>query len=856
MESATDMQTVIATGQIELFRIEANGIVSTEVYYATSTRSDVPPGLDSVEFRIGENTVLGFEDVGASFQIHKDNTLWGWYDSNEDGQQDEDEIQQFTVDDNVLEGIKNTTIGSSGTTGWTKTIPIINPGEYLWTKTIQIYSDGSMTVTYGLYHWGADANTYKIVTRFNEVIKFMQKDASGKTTYTFSPAKLPVTLWQQNSSGNTQLEINKDKLSVRLVNVMNNYSEEELDMSYYEEISGREIQIDLQKYSDSESEEGLAIDLKTLDSCYLKIVYEIQPNENIVEYIGVRFGSNYDMATLSLEATGWVSKVQDTFLTFDANGLTLVNGGVGIRNNEGKSVFYADNYGNLCLTGTITAKAGEIGGFEIGETSLKALLKDENGEVIRNAEGETYSTIELDGLNGKIYVGISSNNENQIIIDGPNGVIKSRTYDGGINGWSISHEEAIFNNIVAQGTIKASVFEYGRAQAVGGILLVRPSTRIIAVTENSINGTYIVELEEDAGFNINDYCLVELSGEGMPGSNERLYFTIIDKVDKKVTLKPESTGALDATKIPCLIINYGQKATDTEHGSIGIGINASDNNSIVQKNSISVFELGKDGQLNTHIVLGLLDENILQDFDSSVTSSYGLYADNVYLRGSLVTENKAEGNNQATYSGIGTVFGTNPPYSKKNLFENQGRLILWAGANSAEKNAIENAHFYVDECGNVYGNSVHLEGSLITKSYIEAAELRTAIIRGYNIGENVDAALTIQDTALGILFKKQKNGEYISVFGLGEEELFNALPLRMKEDINSTTYLEIEKNAIGFYVDKIFQSGIEFNNNNISLRTNNGKTAISGVFKIGNISYEPYKKDDVVLGYDLYVGEE
>ena len=62
---------------------------------------------------------------------------------------------------------------------------------------------------------------------------------------------------------------------------------------------------------------------------------------------------------------------------------------------------------------------------------------------------------------------------------------------------------------------------------------------------------------------------------------------------------------------------------------------------------------------------------------------------------------------------------------------------------SAEKNDIENAHFYVDEYGNVYGNSVHLEGSLITKSYIEAAELRTAIIRGYNISENMEAALTI-----------------------------------------------------------------------------------------------------------------
>lgn len=844
--------SVTATGQIELFRIEANGIVSTEVYYATSTRNDVPPGLDSVEFKIGEDITLGFEDVGASFHIHENDTLWGWYDSDKDGQQDEDEIQQFTVGEGVIEGIKNTTIDSSGTAGWTKTIPIINPGEYLWTKTIQIYSDGSMTVTYGLYHWGADANSYKIVTRFNEVIKFMQNEG-GETIYTFSPAKLPMTLWQQNSSGSTQLEVNEDKLSVWLVNATND-SQEELGASYYEKVSNWEIQINLQEYSKKGSS---ANDLKTLDSCYLKIVYEIQPNENVVEYIGVRFGSNYDMATLSLEATGWVSKVQDTFLTFDANGLTLVNGGLGIRNENEERVFYADDYGNLCLTGTITAKAGEIGGFEIGETSLKALLKDENGEVIRNADGETYSTIELDGLNGKIYVGTSSNDENQIIIDGPNGVIRSRTYDGGINGWSISHNEAIFNNITAQGTIKASVFEYGRTQAVGGILLVRPSTRIIAITEGSSNGTYIVELEEDAGFNIGDYCLVELSGEGAPGSNERLYFTITDKADNRVTLKPEFTAALDATKIPYLIINYGQKATDEQHGSIGIGINASDNSSSVQKNSISVFELDKNGQLNTHVVLGLLDENILRDFDSSITSSYGLYADNVYLRGSLVTENKAEGDNQATYSGIGTVFGTNPPRSNEDLFENQGRIMLWAGANSAKKDDIERAHFYVDEYGNVYGNSVRLEGSLITKSYIEAAEIRTAVIRGYSGDEKKDAALTIRDALYGISFEKGDGYGYgyVPIFKLAENEIFSALPIRLKNFIDETEYLEIRKEEIAFCKNGMPQLGIRFDER-ITIAANDSEVILeTNRIRMQELCFES-PNGDWQKGYDLYIGEE
>ena len=505
----------------------------------------------------------------------------------------------------------------------------------------------------------------------------------------------------------------------------------------------------------------------------------------------------------------------------------------------------------------ISVLGGTVGGFEIGETSLKALLKDENGEVIRNDDGEAYSTIELDGLNGKIYVGTSSNNENQIIIDGPKGVISSRTYNSGRNGWSISHDEAIFNNITAQGTIKASVFEYGRVQAVGGILLVRPSTRIIAVTENSSNGTYIVDLEEDAGFNVGDYCLVELSGEGIPGSNERLYFTITDKVGKKVTLDPESAGFLDAAKIPYLIINYGQKATDEQHGSIGIGINASDNSSSVQKNSISVFELDKNGQLNTHVVLGLLDENILRDFDSSITSSYGLYADNVYLRGSLVTENKAEGDNQATYSGIGTVFGTNPPRSNEDLFENQGRIMLWAGANSAKKDDIERAHFYVDEYGNVYGNSVRLEGSLITKSYIEAAEIRTAVIRGYSGDEKKDAALTIRDALYGISFEKGDGYGYgyAPIFKLAENEIFSALPIRLKNFIDETEYLEIRKEEIAFCKNGMPQLGIRFDER-ITIAANDSEVILeTNRIRMQELCFES-PNGDWQKGYDLYIGEE
>ena len=560
-----------------------------------------------------------------------------------------------------------------------------------------------------------------------------------------------------------------------------------------------------------------------------------------------------------------IINASDKFIVFEDGSVRARNGEfTGKIHAAGGSTFDGQIEANgaiihgATITDTIiSVLGGTIGGFEIGETSLKALLKDENEEVIRNDDGEAYSTIELDGLNGKIYVGTSSNNENQIIIDGPNGVIRSRTYDNGINGWSISHNEAIFNNIVARGTLQASVFEYGRVQAVGGILLVRPSTRIVKLISTNGN-TQQVEVEESLGFNIGDYCMVEVKGEGEAPSTDRKYFEIQEVSNNKITMNLKENGLLEEADLPCLIIDYGKSPDDDKksRGSIGIGINGSNSAATVPQNSISVFELNKDKQLDFHVVLGLLDKNILESFNSTLESSYGLYADNVFLRGSLVTENKAEGNNQATYSGVGTVFGADPPYSSDDYFgDKNGRILIWAGAKDTTKTGIEDAKFYVDECGNVFGDSVHLKGALLSESIIEAAEIKTATITGYNISTNSEAALTIKDAANGISFK---NGNS-SVFTLGSEEVFSSLPIRLKQLKGSTQYLELKKGEkedwnIGLWHDGMRKSNIQFVNSDIIIKSN-GKTSIEGVFELRDIMrYEPYKENGTLKGYDLYVG--
>jgi hypothetical protein len=70
------------------------------------------------------------------------------------------------------------------------------------------------------------------------------------------------------------------------------------------------------------------------------------------------------------------------------------------------------------------------------------------------------------------------NGSNTIILSGADGSIMSQNYLDGL-GWKISNTESVFNDVTVKGSIRASVLEYGETQAIGGTLMVRPSSRIL-----------------------------------------------------------------------------------------------------------------------------------------------------------------------------------------------------------------------------------------------------------------------------------------------------------------------------------------------------------------------------------------
>ena len=135
--------------------------------------------------------------------------------------------------------------------------------------------------------------------------------------------------------------------------------------------------------------------------------------------------------------------------------------GIRILNDAGAEVMKTGDDGNLTVSGTINALAGNF--------------------------------------SGKVNVGDSDSNH--IIIDGDseNPTISSSNYaDGAGTGWLIDgNGDATFSNVSVRGAIKTAVFEYEEIQAVGGAFLFRPSSTIktarVGVVEDgeSANDLYV-----------------------------------------------------------------------------------------------------------------------------------------------------------------------------------------------------------------------------------------------------------------------------------------------------------------------------------------------------------------------------
>lgn len=692
---------------------------------------------------------------------------------------------------------------------WEPDIPTLNKGEYLWTKTTVKYSDGNKTVSYSVSYSGLDgndANTYYIETNQKEILRFVSSESSKRTTV-YSPIILSFSVYEAPvTKSSEKLALDNDSYELQFLSG-NGYSkienpsgsdiENSNSLIHYINDDDNTVLFNVEKFYNSMAE---SLDALGDQPHFFRFLYYDEDDKetkegSAIQIIESRLGMGGDLATFMLHAGGFNSAIQETKLEFDANGLTIKNGGLYVYDSEGNKDLYFDNdklvvkgrieadsgsfKGKIeadsgSFTGTINTAKGEIGGFKISE----GILYSSDGETLENsslvlygAEGKiTAKNIEL-GIGASItdYIKLGSSylynpdEHDGIVLKANNiklkddgtlnlGTICLNGGSGDLDGY-IRHEivdengrlvegkwaiyengHAEFKDITADNvTLKNSVLEIGTIQSAGSLMVFKEAWKIDTV--ESGDETLVITLKE-----YNNKVLTEQDRVFIKDK----FFKIktISEDNSKITLENPHEEELAENDI---LIRMGREGTDY---IISISGSSSSLQGYDSPNSLTISDFHIDdysdqdnNSYTKHLILGDLSNSGILELEKE-DFKFGLYSDNVYLNGSLITKNQGDG----ISAGISTT------HDQKI---DGKRIIFWAGADTTETDGIKKAPFRVTQDGSIYANKGLFEGSIITDSIIQGSDVYTMRLHGTGKQDN---ALKIYGG--GISFFKEEPPEF------------------------------------------------------------------------------------------------
>lgn len=613
------------------------------------------------------------------------------------------------------------------------------------------------------------------------------------------------------------------------------------------------------------------------------------------------------LASFAVTADGINAAVGAAKLEFNQNGLTINNGGLLIKDGEDDALKFEDN--KLWIRGHIEAVSGVFSGkLEAKEGTIAGLTLEENKLHYINKEKKEILAIGVDVdadeaylRADKLLIGNSGKIEGQLAVGGAilqnkanflqagdismsnDGTIKlggsGRIYAENGN-WSINGDgSADFKNIRADNvTLQNSVLEIGTVQSVGSLMLFKDSWKVASVLINDGRTEILLDGQDKNKHNIseNDYIYWDNN-----------YLKVVEvKETGEIVLNGEADLKLDQviTKLD------GQTSRSNYLISI-LGGSQDEGFDFAQGNSLTMAQYSEDenGDLffDKKLILGHLKfkDSAGADIDRGV----GLYADNVILNGSLVTQLK-EGNG-LSYAGINTTSGAKATiFAEKEAFNNDdSNIVFWAGSDSDSETSIQRSKFQVSRNGSVYAQNIYLEdavmaGGEITGSIIKGNDIIGSRIYGAELHGSVngsDSALRIYNTKKGISFREASidkkdeevetlsiNAEGLSMHGqafidfvdnaiefstLGKNNIvlsnaglgsysFGAEGKRADSLINLTDTIEIK---IGQTDAMVFDS---------NSCTSKMPFSLEGSLKLGTkMEYKKVLTEEKELGYDLYI---
>lgn len=371
----------------------------------------------------------------------------------------------------------------------------------------------------------------------------------------------------------------------------------------------------------------------TWDGFFIKNSYEGGGSVQITSDNDFQVFNSNGTEKIKIGALEWVNDGVTTTTPIDGIAPSLY--GIRINNNAGETVFRTGDDGNLTITGTINATAGEIGGMSVDNNRLRMKY------IVFKPDEGIYSTYP----HTEEELGDSSISAYPFWISDTDG-------------------SAVFNNITVRGAIKTSVFEYEEIQAVGGAFMFRPSTTIKEV-ERSDNDLIIkVEkaliLRDGAWYKISNYNedttvdADELSTFGLTHIYQLSKVAVRDDQDNITGYILTLLGAaalldtVDINDIPGgSIIDMGYESAHADYNNgannYGIGINSSDNYINLPPRAISLFETVVDHTVDPKVsyrykgILGTLPDRRLNNidagslYDNYMAGTQGIYTDNMYI---------------------------------------------------------------------------------------------------------------------------------------------------------------------------------------------------------------------------------
>lgn len=407
------------------------------------------------------------------------------------------------------------------------------------------------------------------------------------------------------------------------------------------------------------------------------------------------------------------------------------------------------------------------------------------------------------------------------------------------NNVIISPDRSRFNNVDITGTLHTSVFEVGQVQTVGGAMIFKEGAEIDTVEQNGTSYNFTTKTK----INLKVGSVVAFTNS----DNTTIYGTISEIGDNIYTT---TTNIIDYTNVTQLA-DYENNAY-TNNLVIGINSGSSMEKMLYPQALTMRTIIGYNNNEPIYtdkptLVLGNLT-NIIPS--NSNIKGFGLYGQNVFLTGSLVTEFTSGQN--ISYAGVNTFNGVTAEVFDNviGVTKDNSKIVFWGGALPSEyggdlDKAIKNAPFQVTENGSFYAGQGYFKGAIITDAEIRAASLWAANIYGYvqhyvqtsdtecnpdktyytkdenqkynkfegqdfeegviyyeYIGEQ--AALNIHDTTNGIIFKDDNNTELLRINNTG-----------FASNNNQTQFITIQNDKVNFTGDtfqgEIFKGNFEGN---------------------------------------------